>query len=348
MIPRETLDELAPFPDLHKAVEALKDSLESWRNGNGNGPRLRILLGAPGSYNPEVIGEYAKTCGFPVVESPDPAVLLSGGEDWDGIPDADGELPRVIPALERFYLRHYNGFNLIRRLAGMIHTGEHNYLVGCDTWAWAYLARIIGIDNLFPSPFILEAFDSDHLCAWLRGLPSGKSIQFRQSDDGSLIFPPGDDDLKNNSDGSQARVGDYLRYLASGSRGMPGVALELWRSSLRLAASGEALKKAPLEEMGETVWVQPWNQLKTPSLPGVKDESIMHTILHALLIHNGLPPGIPGLLFTDSDREVERYCRVLAASDIIVEADSLLRVSRRAYPHVRYVLNREGYLVDGV
>ncbi len=70
---------------------------------------------------------------------------------------------------------------------------SRRWLVGCDSWAWAYLSKALKVDTVFPMPFILEGFDQERLKIWFQQLAaaSGKdNFVFRQLDSGKYVLPP--------------------------------------------------------------------------------------------------------------------------------------------------------------
>ena len=96
-------------------------------------------------------------------------MILTGGQDWLTQLEEDDE-PLVLPHLEHCFLRHYDGLTLLRRLLDHIFSRSRRWLVGCDSWAWAYLSKALKVDTVFPTPFILEAFDQERLKIWFQQL----------------------------------------------------------------------------------------------------------------------------------------------------------------------------------
>lgn len=201
-------------------------------------------------------------------------------------------------------------------------------------------------------------------------LPTAVAIECLQKDEDSK-----EASLENNQRSS------YLRSLAVASRGNPGIAWAIWRASLYLAAdedldavragidqahaeteaqeSGdqetdedsepvvkEKARAAARLDKGLTVWIRQWDDLELPRLPA-NAHTVEAFILHALLIHGGLPHRLLSDLLPLQPGALLSGMRRLQAVGIVHESiESLWRVTPAAYPAVRSFLSREGYLLD--
>ena len=74
--------------------------------------------------------------------SPPPyEAVLSGDDRWLADLGEPGG-PWVLPELERCFLRHAAGLSLVRKVLERAASGHLAAgLIGCDSWAWAYLQR---------------------------------------------------------------------------------------------------------------------------------------------------------------------------------------------------------------
>jgi hypothetical protein len=143
-------------------------------------------------------------------------------------------------------------------------------------------------------------------------------------------------------------VSPFLKHLAAYSRGIPGVALALWRSALRndpdekVAETQEAQATC---ELGTSIWVLPWDEVQKPALPRTFDPG--HALLlHALLVHHGLTAGAAAELLSFSADAVERAGSELQEAGLIENNGGCWRVPAADYSAARRYLDGEGYFTD--
>ena len=358
------LDKVVSPPDWHEQFSALNVILEDWLKLTADQDRFsaQIIVGAPYSGTSQGVTHWATTQKWRIIEPPGIEQILEGGKDWLSQLDTDKNMPMVIPSLERFYLRHHEGLTLIRRLLDWLWNNKCRCLIGCDSWAWTYLCKALRIDSLFPNPFILEAFDHERLQRWFQSLSliSGKEcFVFRQTDNGKFVIPPkkpletpGNKDIQTekplNNTSKPASVTNFLNNVASYSRGIPGVAWAIWRCSLRRTPDDDVLKNI-LEEIETdrccTLWVIPWSHLNLPIIQYTKNQKQLF-VLHALLLHAGLPVQLLSQLLSIPDTELIQILHQLKNSGILDVERGIWRVTPLGYPAVRQFLNSEGYLAD--
>ncbi len=255
-----------------------------------------------------------------------------------------------ISQLECFYLRHSQGFSLLRNLLDKIKSSPTRFLLACDSWAWAYLSKALHIDTLFPKPLVLEAFTYEKLEAWFQDLAhrGGENFVFRQIDNGQYIIPPVP--MAGEDSEGKAKITDFLPRLAAYSRGIPGVAHIIWRYSLRLAE----IQKKPLDKTEDApemafhqiIWVKPWPELTLPAIPTLDRREGDLFVLHSLLLHNGLTSDLLAQILPYSETQIKGILQVLQAAGIVINDEDIWRVAASAYPAVREFLQNEGYLVD--
>jgi hypothetical protein len=341
-VPPYLLERIAAFPNYDRQIPALNAALAEWADAGGAPGKLQIMVSPPSSHLSAVLIGWARERGWWKIEPPDYATILEGGQGWLRTFEHDEEKPLLIPDLGRLYLRHHNGLDLIRRLLDFLWARKGPCLIGCDSWAWAYLSQALQIDTQLPPPLTLAACDSDQLLAWFSELASGAKrfgVSFRQGNNGRYVLPPN----KQETD----EVGDYLKHLAAFSRGNPGLAWAIWRHSLQYGAKAEVDPKA-LESAGResnrTIWVKNLSSLKLPDLPGANQDQLF--VLHALLLHSGLPLPELSQLLPLAPAEIMRAIHILNHAGLIQEVDKRWQVSVLGYPAVRQILSQEGYLVD--
>ncbi|MFP3868367.1 MAG: hypothetical protein ACLFUU_09420 [Desulfobacteraceae bacterium] len=365
-VPQFLLDQAAPAPDWQEAAPALTTALDKWLAAGQPEPAGQVVVGAPYSGIAQIISHWAQTVGWRLVDPPSADQILAADPEWLTPLLKTDEVPLVIPHLEHCYLRHYDGLALIHHLLNGLSGRRRHYLIGCDSWAWAYLSKTINIESFFPLPLTLGAFGYEQLGYWfhdLAGRGRGPGFVFRQADYGRPVLPP----FKNNSasEGGPSgepksidrdneeykKVTEFLSYLASFSFGIPGIAWTGWRYSLRLAPEAEFKDIAPESSPGEakrTIWVKPWSQLNFPALPTQTERSRLIFILQMLLLHNGLTAPLLSELLPFPASEVGQSLYALDHFGLVDAEQGIWRVTPLAYPTVRRFLEGEGYLVAAI
>lgn len=359
-VPQELVDKAAPDPDWSAPLSAMTAVLDSWLDAKVPGSATQIFVGPPYHGTSEILTAWAQARGWRLVSAPSPEMILTGGQDWLTQFEEDDE-PSVLPHLEHCYLRHYDGLTLLRRFLDHIISQSRRWLVGCDSWAWAYLSKALKVHTVFPTPFILEAFDHERLKIWFQQLAVESREEifvFRQLDSGKYVLPPatGDEASGDRSQGSGIETSDFLKNAAAYSRGIPGIAWALWRRSFgfvnAMEEDGEENdKEAQAAGDGSSVYpilVKPWSQLNLPGFPSQGASLGLLMVLHALLIHGGLWSRILPELLPLSPMEIFEYLHLLEAFGLVESDQGFWRVTPAGYPAVRLMLQSEGYLTDAI
>jgi hypothetical protein len=359
-VPQELVDKAAPDPDWSESLSAVTAALDTWLDAKVPGSTNQIFVGPPFHGTGEILTAWAQARGWRLVAAPSPEMILTGGQDWLTQFEEDNE-PLVLPHLEHCYLRHYDGLTLLRRLLDHIISQRRRWLVGCDSWAWAYLSKALKVNTVFPTPFILEAFDHERLKIWFQQLAAASgenTFVFQQLDSGKYVLPPatGDEASGDRSQGSGTETSSFLKNVAAYSRGIPGIARAVWRRSLGFVnpvekPEEESDKEAPAPKDGNFAYpilVKPWSQLNLPGFPGQRPSFVMLMVLHTLLIHGGLWSRIFPELLPLSPMEILEYLYLLEASGLVESDQGFWRVTPAGYPMVRLALQSEGYLTDAI
>lgn len=348
--PQKLLNCVVPEPSWDDSVEAVGSALQNWLDSENS---FQAVIGAPGSGTRQVLMGLAEKRGWAVIESPSIDLILKGGDEWLSHVKESKSAVVVLPCLEACYLRHHDGLILMRKLTDWLLGGSCRFLIGCSSWAWAYLSKTLQMDAIFPSPIVLEAFDGWRLQQWFRSLamaPRRRPLVFRQSDNGNVILlsEESQSNKENGDSDKSAEVPDFLNRVAGRSRGIPLVAWAIWRNTLQIAA-GEDIDKDAIEaaasDRGLTIWVRPWAHMELPSVPvnTSRDELFL---LHLLLLHDGLTAqSIPHLLPCAAAGIMQGMDRLRTAGLVKIE-DGIWRVTLLGYPAVRQYLYDEDYLVD--
>ncbi len=347
----ERLDALAGPLDWREAATALQQALEQ----RVISERAWVLIGPPASGYGDLLAAWAQQQG--AIHIPSPGYEGLDGDDrrwfaaWPEQPDQ--RRPWTLPRLERCWLRHPAGLGLVRAFFERLLAGRLGFgLIGCDSWAWAYLRFVVPTAGVRVLTF--QAFDGERLVGWLTSLANAdhrRPRRFRHAQSGNLL-------LRANDDEPQESAGVELRYLAAQSRGNAAAALRLWRARLRSEpeepdateavdldkdADAATATTATERDGAEVIWVAPAVDL---ALPGGLDEPEA-LLLHALLLHDGLPPPILEALLPHARFQTQALLQQLAAVNVVTcDADAHWRVSVFAYPAVRAFLADRDFLTD--
>ncbi len=342
--------------DWRCAAAALDLALADWLHASKPERPVRFVVGQPHCGHPEILAHWAARHRVHQVVAPSVEQILGGDERWlEGWPS--GDRPWVLPNLEHCYLRHADGLGLVRRfLAQAVSGALGRGVIGCDSWAWVYLQEVWPLPQ--PDALTLQAFDGARLSRYLGNRVSrekGGCLRFCNAVTGKEIrLACGPDD---------SEVSPEVTQLAVHSRGNIGVAWTAWRALLRSLPEQEhpaeqtpepkrepsdeadrAAQRAPADDSAaETVWVSA--SLQESPLPAEKGEG-MAFILHALLLHNGLPVSVLPELLPQPEHRIASHLLQLQAFGVVALAGGRWQISASAYAVVREFLRRRGFLRD--
>jgi hypothetical protein len=350
--PEDVLNRLAGWPDWRDAIPALEQTLSDFTSRAAGPRRIQTVVGAPYSGTRESVRRWAEQRQWPIVAPPTPERILAHDETWLDAIAGDGGPPLVIAELEHCMLRHPFGLAFLRRLLERLRASRRPCLIATNSWTWAYLAATMELGDGMAAPVTLQAFDADRLTRWFGQLVRCDGpVLFRQANDGAHV-------LSSSSKGSadQADVerpdkrSDFLARLAGYSRGIAGVAWAVWRQSLEAALDEDAAvqqTKSVAVADDRVIWVRPWSQIHHPALPADADLDAL-LVLHALLIHGGLPAGALCMVLAALGARAPAVLRSLAVHGIVEEHQGRWQVTPLGYPAARAALESEGLLVDWV
>lgn len=231
-----------PVPPWDDAVPELAQTLSPWPGIDPAKEAVRVVVGGPHGGIQEIVRRLAEREGWRLADPPSPGGILSGdAQRLEALPGKN-EAPIAIAALERWFLRHPDGHGLVRGLFDRLHATGMPCLIGCDSWAWAYLDKAMAIGAICHAPFAPAPFDANRLRALL------------------------DDSFGDEESGGNDREQEIL---AATSRGNPGVA---WAIRHHAAA-------AALRETGEPEGKFGGAPLEVPAGIGRIESFILHAVL---------------------------------------------------------------------
>lgn len=360
-IPTYLLNRAAKTPDLNSAVEALSANLQQkWGAKKVEDPTVQVVVGPPGSQIDKIVSKLARQNSWQLLGPPTINEILSEGKAWFENIKPNKTTPIVIPQLGKCFLRHQDGLALVENLLDKLQNPQRNYLIACDSWAWAYLEKVLHIDAMLPTPLVLAPIDGIRLQFWLPTLSQTSKGQFvfRNSSNGQLVFPVMtnyEEQLLFNARPNQmelygAWVGEdsFLKQLTAYCRGIPQVIWLIWRECLQVQSKSrlDISARFKTSEDWYTVWVKPLSQLSLPTIP-FPSSRIETMVLHALLLHGGLSTQLLDFLLPYSHNEIRHAIATLSGEGLVaVDANKIWQVSLLGYPAVRRFMHNEGYLVD--
>ena len=363
-VDQSMLNRIIPVPNWKEAVPALNGALSDWLNTDHPECPFRIVLGAPHSGVSEILECLGETPPWRILRAPSTNQILAGGDAWiSRIPDSSNAF-LIIPHLEHYYLRHYEGLDLMRKLVDKLLSFSGRCIIGCDTWAWAYLNMALQLESFLPEPLTLAAFDRERLerCFQPPSTEGSEAVfRFRQTDNGKFVLLPVKGNEKEaggqqkggeekKGEGEKVEVTDFLNHVAAFSRGILGIALAVWKYSLRLAPEEEAnekVRQTAAADRGNTIWVRPWNDLDLPVLPRQMDRDL-YFVLDAILLHGGLSTQLLSHLLPLAPPEILRTLHLSRAAGLLALEKGVWHIPALGYPAVRQFLASGGYLVDAV
>jgi len=345
---------IAPNPDFTCLAQAVLTSLGELRQAQALHRDVALLVAPPFAGIREALvrlpgleaGE-GKDAPWHLIAPPDN--LLMNREEacrwWDN-QELSG--PWVIPELADFWLRHSSGFALVRELLQRVASGQvGSGLVGCSSWCWQFWESYLP-DALFGA-LTTAPLDAERLGHWLEHLAVSRHqrpITVRMTNNGLYVLPVG-----NPPDVGKRKHSDFLRDLATASRGIPGVALSIWQHSLRARPEDEMEEAGDGGEQkgqGRSCWVVPLDQLSLPAMPKSTSRAIGF-VLHALLLHDGLDEERIALVTGIGEPELQLALARLVRAEMVSfgEASGRWHVTPLGYPTIRRHLQGQGYPVDG-
>lgn len=341
-LPQVRMAYLVPPLPWEDAATALDTTLRDWMEAGLSEKSVKFFIGQPFSSHAEIVSLLGRQHRAEEIMPPSIEQILSNDESWFNDWPSSGTF-WVLPNLEHCYLRHANGLDLVRRLLSLAANGKLGKgVIGCDSWAWAYVQRI------FPLPqaaaITLQAFDARRLQCLLFELMKSRSkteIHCYNAKNGKEITAA-------SAEGEQQQK-EFVE-LAAHCRGNVAIATTYWRESLRYRpdedeAWGHERTETDTGEnrSGEHVLVA--EMPPDPELPiGIDEEFFL--LLHAMLLHGGLLEPLLGDLLPLSATRCRGLLGQLRQSGIARCANGRWQVRETAYAKVRRLLSSRDYLTD--
>ena len=341
-LPPAQLDRLAPPLRWEGAARAF-DQIYAAKAGNAPAPGVvGILVGQPFCGHADILAHWARGRSVRLLEPPTAQEILAADVQWLTRCCDSGPGLWALPALERCYLRNANGLALVRGFLDLAFSGALGPgVIGCDSWAWAYLQRICA----WPATPVLtlQAVVGAALTTLLlqpETQPT-QAVRFLSAHSGISLLPEPED----GEEDAQTPVSPELRQLAARCRGNLGIAWHFWRERLRTAIEPQATQTGDdAPPPTDAIWVAPELEPRAPA-SDAGDETAL--VLHALLLHNGLEAPLLATLLPIAAAHLNLQLLRLHALGLVERQDAdRWQVTPLAYPGVRAFLRARGYLTD--
>jgi hypothetical protein len=343
-LPQVRLENLAPPINWALATRALDTVLQDWLRDEHPEPSVRFFIGQPWCDHAAILQQWARIHGAELIAPPDPGQVLQSDVRWVQQWQQHDRL-WVMPRLERCYLRHADGLGLVRDFLERAASGSLGRgIIGCDSWAWAYLQRVWPLAQ--PDVLTLQAFDGEkmtRLFACLAEMNASEQVQFCNAKTGNPVLPGCEDIVQGTY-----TVSRELKQLAAHCRGNPGTAWSYWRHRLRsepdadgsLSVSEDSNEKKGSESV---VWLAA--ELVEPAMPMEADDD-MAFVLHGLLLHNGLSAETLAEILPLSRSRIMSLLLRLLSCGLVNRDETSWQVSALGYATVREFLRARDYLTD--
>ena len=314
------LANLVPPIDWSPAVDALAQQLE------GEDAPVTFFITPPFSGHASVVTQWAEKHDVTCLTPPTLSELGEGSTQW--VERSAIGSAWAIPSLERFFLRHTQGIQgirafLERALSGRLGRG----VIGCDSWAYAYLKQVIGIEGA--PVFTLQSMEGAQLSRYFAHIAThaGRPPPVYSTRTGKPVLFEAASQQKRQAPNKE------LQRLAAHCRGHIGLAWHYWRNHLR----------EPTAEDEEGLWLV--DVLAEAELaPDTGDVATL--LLHALLLHGGLDDHALGQVLPFSHHEAINARLALQRKGVVASCEGRWQVTPLSYANVRQLLASRNYLVD--
>ena len=330
---KKALDEVAGPPACGPLLDEFDDALADWL-ADPTGLSHYLVVLPPCDRN-HVMAAWAQSRGHAMLNAPPRHRLHETQAIRFPKDEGEDDALLVIPRLEDWFLRHRNGLASVRALFAELAESRRRCLIGCNSWAWAFLVKSAGAALVLPQPMSFAPFDALRLQQWFSELAAqeaGGQVVFRLAGSGVDVLQKKDDGQLGNN---------YLEQLASRSHGIPWVAWQQWRQSLRTSIDTEEPPIPATENDSRTLWITDAEEtlLQLP-LP-LDDQESGLLVLHALLMHGSLSAAeLAAVLPVPAGTGV---ISALLRADFIQKHGNLLAPQAGAYPAIRSVLKAAGF-----
>ncbi|MGJ3237155.1 MAG: hypothetical protein ACFE0Q_00470 [Anaerolineae bacterium] len=293
---KEIIDRYIPTMDVELATENIADQLDL--------DQPTILVAPPFCGLYEISRQIVKKEDLPVLDAP-PRAELFGKQHYE-LPDTSF----AIIGLEQFFIRHSDGYGVVRYILQQAH--HRPCLIVCGSWAWAFIQYLRDIPI---NDYTVRTLQSHADVAYWRE-------RLRKNIEKDILYQ-GDSILSEDHPA-------YLRNLISQGHGNWGVIRAMLKQDMRESDDYQHLfVKGDLP-------VQWSNRRRS-----------MYFLTHNILLHGPLSSDMLRLLHPMID-QVETHLRELQQLDFIHYDNKLWYIQAHAYPRIHSALQDQRFLDDNL
>lgn len=290
-------------------------------------PGIFCIIDRPFSGGREIVRAWVREENLLEICPPSLEQILEGGDSWFAAwPDS----PWVLDGLEKCFLRHPQGFQILRNLLGKIFRGELGPgLIVCNSWSWSFLSQ------MFPLPaheaLIFQAQSVESMAGWLQGLCK-TSHTIRNGHTGEAVFR---NETEENS-------GKDLQKLCLYTQGSARLAWHLFLDRLRSRPENSDAEENSSDQ--KTLW---WMN-SYPEISFSEQGGLLPAfLLNLILLHGGLSESFLLKALNFSEAEIlGELIRMKSARILFQNEGKQWEVEPLAYLSVREYLGSRGFLVD--
>ncbi|MGB6169360.1 MAG: hypothetical protein WBF52_17380 [Geitlerinemataceae cyanobacterium] len=342
---RHRIHNLPKLPcDRTAILSALEDALDSWGEDRESVNSL-VILGSPINEIAPLLVEALETW-----DKRDSYAIEWGErshrpQDWMRLPEelrsqlsakVEEKRPSIvmIPDLSQCFLRCVEGLKGIEYLQNLAAQDRDRFwLIGCNDWAWQYLDCVCQTSAYFDRTFSLPPLEQDELKDWLSPVSNDFQVDVgedsRESDESKKK-----DDLSQKWRSSSEQ--DYFEKLATVSRGVSGVAAELWLLSLSpIEEELEGKKSSCVSSLSK--------QIKLPDLPSLSQ--VERHLLYALLLQGQISLSHLAVSLDETESFVRARIGVLRRSGLLRTKNREIHVNPAHFFRLNNDLKNNRFLV---
>lgn len=234
----------------------------------------------------------------------------------------------VIPCLDDCFLRCIQGWESIEYLQNaIVQDSSRFWLIGCNTWAWAFLDRVCQIRSYLGHVQPLPEMGGQDLQAWLASGVPDQMLQPAATETEDL---------------------DYWNALAKVAAGIGSVAAQFWLRGLRSQSVSlpEAASDLSRSDSLDSSLVQERLQRTNPTSPRLPELTALDRyLLHSLLLHGGMTRSHLVLSLGEPEGKIRARLETLQRAGVIVQKKTYVRVDPSHYLNLRTDLRNNNFLI---
>lgn len=356
-VPMALIEKVVPSLDYKVPAAEICANLGSWLETTVPDSYFRVFVAPYGGAIGSILTVTAQNNHFLILDPPSYEDLIGNNFSWMDKLSASAPEPIVVPQLEKFFLRHSNGLEHLRRLLAKLHQNKQKCIFGCNSWLWQYLESAMQLRGSFGRCYFLQSMSGANLQTLfaVQSQHSGENFVFsRQPDNGAInllqlsaseCIEFSSSQNGKNKENSTDVITDFFNKLAVDSRGIPLVAWAIYRSSFKVPDEQENKDETPKQR--PVALLERSTAIMIPRLPLPVTQKIAFLLVF-LLQHDGLTlDAIAEILIMDK-AQILGLLGLLKESETIFAENDVWKINWQSYPAVRSFLAENDFLLDAM